>query len=70
MAYLPNLATANQQVYATLLPASLSNPQIGPRIVNKLNFADQNTRVVVEWRDDHEVLTCQLHAVTFVVRPP
>ena len=54
MAYLPNLAMANQQVYATLLPASQSNTQLGPRIVNKLNYADQNTRVVVEWRDSFD----------------
>ena len=51
MAYLQNLATANQQVYTTLVPSSQSNSQLGPRLMNKLNYADQNTRVIVEWRD-------------------
>lgn len=54
MAYLPNLAAANQQVYATLVPASQSNPLIATRIANKLNYADQNTRVIVEWRDSRD----------------
>lgn len=54
MPYLQNLALANQQVYATLLPSSLSNTQLPVRILNKLNYADQNTRVVVEWRDSHD----------------
>ena len=54
MAFLPNLAAANQQVYATLLPSSASNTQLGPRLTNKLNYADQNTRVIVEWRDSRD----------------
>lgn len=51
MARLPELATANQQVYSSLVPASLSNSKIATRVLNKLNYADQNTRVVVEWFD-------------------
>ena len=51
MSYLPTLAVANQQVNATLVPSYQANSQLGTRIVNKLNYADQNTRVVVEWRD-------------------
>lgn len=54
MPYLASLALANQQLYATLVPASLANTQIANRIVNKLNYADQNTRVIVEWRDSFD----------------
>jgi hypothetical protein len=54
MPYLANLAMANQQVYATLLPSSQSNTQLPNRIANKLNYADQNTRVIVEWRDSYD----------------
>lgn len=54
MPYLASLALANQQVYAMLVPASQSNSQIANRIVNKLNYADQNTRVIVEWRDSFD----------------
>lgn len=54
MAFLPNLAAANQQIYATLVPSYSSNSMLGTRIVNKLNYADQNTRVVVEWRDSRD----------------
>lgn len=54
MPYLTNLAMANQQVYATLVPTSQSNSQIGPRLSNKLNYADQNTRVFIEWRDSFD----------------
>ncbi|MBS0205309.1 MAG: pilus assembly protein [Planctomycetes bacterium] len=51
MPYLTNLALANQQAYVTLNPAAQSNSQLGPRLINKLNYADQNTRIFVEWRD-------------------
>lgn len=54
MPYLTNLAMANQQVYATLVPASQSNSLLPRRITNKLNYADQNTRVIVEWRDSFD----------------
>jgi TadE-like protein len=53
-AHLNDVAFANQQVYRTLVPASASNTQIGARLMNKLNYADQNTRVVVEWRDSRD----------------
>ena len=54
MPFLPNLAAANQQVYTTLVPASQANSQLGVRLANKLNYADQNTRVIVEWRDSFD----------------
>lgn len=54
MSGLQNLASANQQVYATLVPTYKSNPLLATRIVNKLNYADQNTRVIVEWRDSRD----------------
>ena len=38
-------------MYATFVTASQSNSQIPVRIANKLNYCDQNTRVVLEWRD-------------------
>lgn len=54
MAFLPGLAAANQQMYDTLVSSYRSNSQLATRITNKLNFADQNTRVIVEWRDSHD----------------
>lgn len=51
MAYLPDLVAANQRVYATLVPASSANSQLANRVRNKLNYADENTVVIVEWRD-------------------
>lgn len=53
-AYLANVASANQRVYTTLVPAAQANQQLGTRIANKLNYADQNTRVVVEWIDSSD----------------
>jgi len=53
-AYLANVVAANQQVYATLVPATQANTQIGPRLMNKLNYADQNSRVIVEWYDSSD----------------
>jgi TadE-like protein len=54
MTRLTDVISANQQMYATLVPASQSNSRIAVRITNKLNYADQNTRVVVEWRDGRD----------------
>ena len=51
MKCLVDVIYANQQMYSTLLPASKSNSRIPVRMTNKLNYTDQNTRVVVEWRD-------------------
>ena len=51
MVRLRDVISANQNVYATLVSASQSNSRIPARIANKLNYTDQNTRVVVEWRD-------------------
>lgn len=52
--YVPNLAAANQRVYGTLVPTYASNPLLARRITNKLTYADQNTRVIVEWRDSRD----------------
>ncbi len=54
MTRLSDVIYANQQMYSTLVPASQSNSQIPVRITNKLNYTDQNTRVVVEWRDGRD----------------
>lgn len=54
MARLTEVITATRQMYSTLVPASNSNSRIPIRIANKLNYADQNTRVVVEWRDGRD----------------
>ena len=51
MVRLRDVISANQNLYATLVSASQSNSRIPARIANKLNYTDQNTRVVVEWRD-------------------
>ena len=51
MPYLASLASANQSAYAVLTPSYQSNSLLATRIVNKLNYADLNTQVVVEWRD-------------------
>ena len=42
---------ATQQLYANLLPSSRNNSRINPRLANKLQYADQNTQVFVEWLD-------------------
>jgi len=51
---LQNLVSANQQMYAMLVPTYSSNPLLATRIMNKLNYADQNTRVILEWRDSRD----------------
>jgi len=51
MAFLPSLAAANLQLYDTLVASSTANSPMATRIANKLHYADQNTRVVLEWRD-------------------
>ncbi len=54
MSRLNDVIYAQQQMYTTLVPASQSNSRIPVRLSNKLKYADQNTRVVVEWRDGRD----------------
>lgn len=54
MTRLNDVIYANQQMYSLLVPASQANSQIPVRIANKLRYNDQNTRVVVEWRDGRD----------------
>lgn len=54
MARLNEVISASQRIYSVLVPASQSNSKIPTRIANKMNYADQNTRVVVEWRDGRD----------------
>jgi hypothetical protein len=42
---------AAQNMYRSLVPSSQTNQRINPRIANKIGYADQNTIVVVSWRD-------------------
>ena len=51
MARIDEIISASQRMYATFVTASQSNSQIPVRIANKLHYCDQNTRVVLEWRD-------------------
>jgi hypothetical protein len=42
---------ATQRLYRELVPGSVENPRIDPRLANKITWADRNTLVWVEWRD-------------------
>ena len=54
MARIDEIVSASQRMYSTLVTASQSNSQIPVRISNKLHYCDQNTRVVLEWRDGRD----------------
>jgi len=42
---------ATQRLYRAMVPTSVENRRINPRIANKIAYADRNTFVVVSWRD-------------------
>lgn len=44
-------AEAAQRMYRSLVPTSVSNSRINPRIWNKIAYSDRNTFVIVSWRD-------------------
>ena len=54
MTRLSDVISANQRMYTAFVPASQSNSRIPVRLSNKLKYTDQNTRVVVEWRDGRD----------------
>lgn len=44
---------ATGTIYGILDPDAQFNRRIGPRLVNKVAYADRNTAVFLEWRDAH-----------------
>ncbi|MFQ5735027.1 MAG: TadE/TadG family type IV pilus assembly protein [Planctomycetaceae bacterium] len=44
-------AEAARRMYRSLVPTSVRNGRINPRIWNKISYSDRNTFVIVSWRD-------------------